>query len=244
VGRGALSSRLARLERLKGLLKAGEQTTAREMAAELGVGVRTIHRDLDLLRNEGLPIEADRGRGGGIRLARRWTLGRINLDPEEAVDLLLSIAIAERMNSALLLGRLRSVRQKLAASFSVIHQDRIRMLRGRVLVGTPASGGVVESYRRAPSDALHAVKRAFFEMRKLRLDYIDEAGRVTRREIEPQFLYLNAPAWYLLAWDDLRNDVRFFRIDRIRSANVMAAEFRPRDRRLFLARAEMTSESI
>ena len=67
--KGHALSRLERLDRIQGLLKSGELTTVREIAAALQVSPRSIWRDLLLLRNTGLPIEADRGRGGGIRIA-------------------------------------------------------------------------------------------------------------------------------------------------------------------------------
>ena len=112
------SSRMHRLEELKGLLKAREHVTAAELAAVLGVSMRTLNRDLELLRDSGVPIESDRGRGGGLRLQRNWALGRLHLSPAEAIDLLLSIAIAERMNSPLLLQQLAAIKRKVVAAFS------------------------------------------------------------------------------------------------------------------------------
>ena len=64
------TSRLNRLEELKGLLKAREHITAGELAAELRVSLRTVRRDLEILRDGGMPVESDRGRGGGLRLHR------------------------------------------------------------------------------------------------------------------------------------------------------------------------------
>jgi predicted DNA-binding transcriptional regulator YafY len=200
----AALSRLDRLERLQGLLRDGDLVTAAELAAELGVSTRSVARDLAVLRDSGVPIESDRGRGGGVRLPARWSLGRIHLSEEEAVDLLLSMAVAEKMDSPLLLDRLASARQKLAAAFSERQQARIRSLRKRILLGQPASERVLASYRKPPREMLALVKSAFFEMRLLRVSYADGAGRLTVREIEPQFLYLNVPVWYLLAWDRLR----------------------------------------
>lgn len=242
--KGTASSRLDRLERLKGILRAGRLITSAEIASELGVSLRSLRRDIALLRNTGVPVEADRGRGGGIRLMQRWSFGRVNLDFEEAIDLLLSVAIAERMNSPLLLQRLPSVRQKLATAFSDVHQARIRQLRERILIGANASGRVAAGYRQPFNAELLVVKRAFFEMRRLHIDYADEAGRLTARDIEPQYLYLNVPAWYLLAWDGLRDAVRFFRLDRIRHAAILDSTFRTRDRRPFLAQAEAEAKAL
>ena len=139
MGKGAASDRLERLERLKGLLKASDSMTVKELAAELDVSIRSLSRDIELLRASGVPIEADRGRGGGVRLQRQWSFGRLHLDFEEGIDLLLSIALAEKLNSPLLLKRLRSIRQKLATSFPEAQQSRIKMLRNRILIGPPAS---------------------------------------------------------------------------------------------------------
>jgi len=85
---------------------------------------------------------------------------------------------------------------------------------------------------------LSAVADAFFNMRCIAIDYIDRKGVSTSREVEPQFLYFNIPVWYLLAWDRLRGAVRFFRIDRIKSAKLLEKGFRLADPKPFLAEAE------
>jgi len=244
MAKGAASDRLERLERLKGLLKANDSMTVKELASELGVSVRSLSRDIELLRASGVPIEADRGRGGGVRLQRQWSFGRLHLDFEEGIDLLLSIALAEKLNSPLLLRRLRSIRQKLATSFPEAQQSKIKMLPNRILIGPPASEHVLQTYRMNAPEQLTNVARAFFEMRLLEIRYSDEATRVTTREIEPQFLYFGVPAWYLLSWDRLRNDIRTLRIDRIHRATVRDTTFRLRDRRKFVEWAGGAVETL
>jgi len=164
-GRAALS-RLDRLEELKGLLKAREHVTAAELAGELGVSLRTLNRDLEVLRGSGVPIESDRGRGGGLRLQRNWALGRLHLSPVEAIDLLLSIAIAERMNSPLLLQQLAPIKRKIVAAFSESYQPKIRSLRRRILVGKPASEAVLATFSQPERGALTGIAEAFFDMRR------------------------------------------------------------------------------
>jgi predicted DNA-binding transcriptional regulator YafY len=230
-----IASRLRRLEELKGLLKAREHVTASELADELGVSLRTLNRDVDLLRESGVPVESDRGRGGGLRLQRNWSLGRLHLRREEAIDLLLSMAIAERMNSPLLLQQLASVRRKIVAAFSEGYQANIRSLRKRILIGAPASQAVMSSFTPVTHRGLTDIADAFFNMRCVRIGYIDQKGDLTTREVEPQFLYLNMPVWYLLSWDRMRKAVRNFRIDRIKSVTPLGATFRLADPKPFLA---------
>src|SRR5918995_352758 len=139
-------SRVLRLDALKVLLADREAATAGELAIELGVNVRTVQRDLAALRKLGMPIESDRGRGGGIRLERGWSLGRVHLNESEALGLLLSLTIAEKIGSPLLLDDLRSITRKVRAAFAPAQSRRIRALRRRVLVGGPASDRVLTDY--------------------------------------------------------------------------------------------------
>src|SRR3954453_157608 len=72
--------------------------TSDGLARELGVSVRSVFRDIDHLRDRGYPIEADRGRGGGVRLHASWGLGKVLLSSEEALCTLLSLAISEKLS--------------------------------------------------------------------------------------------------------------------------------------------------
>jgi len=231
-------SRLDRLQELQGALKARDHVTAAELAEELRVSVRTINRDLEVLRAGGVPIDADRGRGGGLRLQREWALGRLHLSAAEAVDLLLSMAIAEAIESPLLLGQLARIKRKIVASFAESGQQKVRVLRKRILIGKPASPRVAATFQRPPRAQLAGIGEAFFEQRCVSIQYVDERGNTTSRDVEPQFLYLSFPLWYLLAWDRLRNAIRYFRVDRIRSANMLETTFRLADPSPYLEQAE------
>ena len=52
---------------------------------------------------------------------------------------------------------------------------------------------------------------AFARQRHTTIRYTDQRGEGTERDIELQCLYYNVPVWYALAWDGLRQDIRFFR---------------------------------
>lgn len=220
--------RLARLDLLSSRLKADEPMTVGALAAELAISPRTLFRDLDILRERGLPIEADRGRGGGIRLHRLWGVGRVSLDYREAVGLLVSLAIAEQLPSPWLFASLASIRRKLTASFSPALRDRVAGLRGRIRIGRSASAAVIENFVPPTGDAIDDLFAAFLETRLLHFDYVDTAGRGSRREVEPQLLLLNYPVWYLVAWDRHRDAVRSFRCDRITGTRIGEDSFRTR----------------
>jgi predicted DNA-binding transcriptional regulator YafY len=132
----ARSADLARLERLDLLatrLKSDEAMSIGDLAEEFGVSRRTLTRDIELLRNRGVPVDADRGRGGGVRVSSNWGVGRIHLGYREAVDLLVSLAVAEQTGSPILMANLVPIRRKLMASFSPHDRSRINRLKSRLL---------------------------------------------------------------------------------------------------------------
>ena len=226
------------------MLAERDHTTVGDLATELGISTRTLHRDLALLREMGVPVEGDRGTGGGLRLEPGWSLGRVHLNESEALGLLLSLTIAEKVGSPLLLDDLRSITRKVGAAFAPAQARRILALRRRILVGQTASTQVLSGYRSPRSTVTKALLDAFARRRTALLRYEDQHGTFTEREIELQFLYYSLPVWYALAWDRLRDDVRAFRIDRIHHMRPLPTEFRLRPAGPFLAAGEATAQTM
>lgn len=236
--------RVQRLDALKALLAGRDAATATELADELGVTARTVQRDLAALRHSGMPIEGERGRGGGLRLERGWSLGRVHLNETEALSLLLSLTIAGKIGSPLLLDDLKSVERKVSTAFTPQQTRRIRALRSRVLVGGRASPDMLASYQPPKAAITQAVFESFMHQRTAHIHYVDAKGAATEREIEVQFIYYNLPIWHALAWDHLRDDVRFFRLDRIRQMRLTGEEFRLRPARHFLGAGEPDAKTM
>ena len=226
------------------LLAERNYTTAAELAAELRVSVRTIHRDLASLRDLGIPVEGERGRDGGLRLESGWSLGRVHLSESEAIGMLLSLTIAERIGSPILLGDVRKIARKIATSFAPAQAQRIRALRARILVGSQASDQMLSTYAAPPSTVTRPLLEAFASRRVATIKYQDRFATITDREIELQYLYYSVPIWYALAWDRLRDDVRTFRIDRIRKIQLTADQFRLRPEAQFLIAGELSARAL
>ena len=234
----------ARLETLKSLLAERDTTTAADLASELGVSVRTIHRDLAFLRDLGVPVDGDRGRGGGLRLEHGWSLGRVHLNESEAIGMLVSLTIAEKVGSPLLLGDTRSIARKVATSFAPAQARRIRAIRSRIFVGSPASGRVLAGYAAPPDTVTGPLLDAFASRRVAVVRYQDQQAAVTDRRIELQYLYYSVPVWYVLAWDRLRDDVRTLRIDRIHDVRLLPDQFTRRPEARFLSAGEASARNL
>ena len=82
---------------------------------------------------------------------------------------------------------------------------------------------------RMDPELLPAFEQAFLARRLMRFGYRDAKGRQTQREVEPQAMLILPPLWYLVGWDPMRNDFRYFRMDRISAPQaVMDTSFRRR----------------
>lgn len=88
---------LRRVERQQWLIerlhRSHEPVPLPRLAEEIGVSVRTVTRDVERLRDAGVPLVSRRGRLGGVALESRVAGGPVNLDVTELAVLMSSLAV-------------------------------------------------------------------------------------------------------------------------------------------------------
>lgn len=215
MGKGSLKEKSDRHARILGILRAEEICTSGQICRELDVSPRTLMRDIQELRDSGYPIESDRGRGGGLRLVDRFGIDKLNLNHSEIIDMLISLAITEKLNSPLLGKNLKSIRQKISQSFPPHQRGVIRQLRKRIFIGRPASQQTLSAYTSPSDNVTSVINDSFFNGNIIEIEYFSGKQELTTRQVEPSFILLSWPIWYVMGWDYLRQDFRVFRIDRI-----------------------------
>src|SRR5918912_1521995 len=177
--------RIDRLDLLTRVLRDRPGITVRELARELGVSARSVFRDIDHLRERGYPIEADRGRGGGVRLHASWGLGRVLLSSEEALCTLLSLAISEKLSFPMFSTEVSRARKKIVDAFPTAERKKIAPLRERIFIGRPASMSVRNSYTPPDAGIMRRLQVAFVREAIVTADYVKESGEASTRRIEP-----------------------------------------------------------
>jgi predicted DNA-binding transcriptional regulator YafY len=204
------------------LLQTREQVSAVELAERLEVSVRTIYRDVEALSSAGVPVWAERGRTGGIRLLPGYRTDVTGLTSDEARALF--VLAAEGAHDALGLGEaIGSALRKVMAALPAPHRPAAERTSERVLVD-PAR------WMRADGAAeveLGELQRAVFADRRLRLTYRHSGQQAdSRYTVDPYGLVSKAGVWYLVA--DLDGEPRLFRADRVRAATVVEEGVRRR----------------
>jgi len=218
--------RAPRLISLVLLLQARGHMTAAGLAAELGVSVRTIYRDLEALGSAGVPVMAERGPGGGCRLMHGYRTQLTGLTAQEAEALFLSGA--PRAAAELGLGSLLAGAElKVLAALPPTLRDAAALARRRFLLDPlrwfqPA----------AEHPALETVAAAVWGDRRVLFDYVRGDGASRRREADALALVQKAELWYLVARVD--GEPRVYRVSRMADVRVGEATFR-RDPRFDLA---------
>jgi predicted DNA-binding transcriptional regulator YafY len=68
-------------------------------------------------------------------------------------------------------------------------------------------------------------RKAVHERRVVAIDYADQEGSETSRNVRPLGLYFWGESWTVGAWCELRTDFRNFRLDRVRASRLTEATF-------------------
>lgn len=184
--------RASRLLSILLLLQTRGRMTARALADEFEISVRTLYRDIDQLSAAGVPVYADRGRSGGFRLMDGYRTRLTGLTPAEADALFLSglpgpaadLGLGEAVAGA---------RLKLLAALP----DERRESAGRA--ATRFHLDPVAWFRNAEtSEILPDLARAVWNSQRIRIRYESWTALVDR-EVDPLGLALKGGAWYLVA---------------------------------------------
>jgi predicted DNA-binding transcriptional regulator YafY len=189
--------------------------SARELSAGFEVGVRTVERDIQALQQSGVPIRAGPG-GHGYVLDTNVLPLPLTFTPAEAVAV--AVALSGTQDNPLAF-QTRGALRKLVAAMSPSEAGG-----ESGPVGAPAGGRAGEPATRDHTivepepypRVSRVIEKALLHRRVLRLEYEDQKGRTTVREVEPTtFVGGRGGRWYLVGMCRLRQDVRAFRLDRI-----------------------------
>jgi predicted DNA-binding transcriptional regulator YafY len=187
--------------------------TAAELAERFGVTLRTIYRDIEALQDAGMPIRADRGRGGGYALDKNYQLPPVNFTAREAALLIALSRLAIEHRLMPFPKTVESAVDKVRAALSTSAQrELLTLVRELQLVGVP-SLPVAASVR-------EAVEQAWFESRTLRIVYEKKAWQLSPRIVRIRNLVFDRQVTLLNCIDLESGQDRQFRLDKIKQATL------------------------
>lgn len=201
----------------------GEGITAGRLAADLEVSVRTIKRDVSALQQAGAPIWAQQGPGGGYRLDASATMPPVAFTPSQAVAA--AIALAALPPGSPFGVDARAAADKILDTLGPSVQARARALGEQVWV---LHDHPKPTRSAPPAPARRAIERSLVDGYAVAITYRGADAEVTNRVVEPIILAWGHRRWYLVAHCRLRDDIRWFRLDRVERADGTRQAYRPR----------------
>jgi predicted DNA-binding transcriptional regulator YafY len=194
------------------------QVSARTLADELEVSVRTVYRDVEALGAAGIPVYATRGRAGGFRLLDGYRTKLTGLTEEEAS----AVFLAGLPHAAADLGLgnvLAATELKLLAALPPELRSRAELIRDRFHLDAPGWERSADS-----PPALAAVADAVWTERRIEVRYERSNRTVVERVLEPLGVVLKAGVWYLVAAPP-GGSPRTYRLSRVQAVDVLEQTF-------------------
>jgi predicted DNA-binding transcriptional regulator YafY len=206
--------RADRLFQIIQILRRRRVTTAQRLADELEVSERTIYRDIQDLSISGVPIEGEAGIGYVLR--HGFDLPPLMFTNDELEALVLGTRIVSSWADAALARAAGDVLVKVDAVLPPRLRQRITDSPLHVPDFHISSTAIA---------ALGPLRNAIAARCKVFFAYTRADGAQSRRTILPLGLFYWGATWSLVAWCELRDDFRNFRLDRIERLEVLDEKF-------------------
>ncbi|MEM7320973.1 MAG: YafY family protein [Pseudomonadota bacterium] len=210
-------SRTARLFQLMQSLRSGPHPrTSAQIAQDLGVSARTVHRDIEALRHLGAIIDGEAG--FGFTLIEDATLPPLGFTDNELEALVLGLREVELIGDPTLSEAATQTLRKLQARLPKRQSHR---LKHAVLSATRFARPA------PPAIDVSELRQATWDEQSVTFDYTDVNGAATHRTVDPLTIIYMDRSSALVAWCHLRRDFRVFRLDRMHGFVRTEQSFRP-----------------
>jgi predicted DNA-binding transcriptional regulator YafY len=185
--------------------------TGQELAERLEVDLRTVRRYAAQVQELGFPVEGERGPAGGYRLKPGYKLPPLMLTEDEATAVVVGLHAAKRLGVPTSEDALAKIQRVLPARLRA-RTESLEQVAFTSPEGTPPR-----------SETALALAEAAQRNRRVAARYTSHSGAETRRDISPYGLVVHGGRWYLAAYDHDREDLRTFRVDRMRDVEIRGA---------------------
>ncbi len=204
--------RADRLFQIVQYLRGGRLVTARQLAERLEVSERTIYRDIADLQTSGVPIDGEAGVGYILR--EGFDLPPLMFTRQEISALVLGARIAKAWGGA---------QMALAAEEALVKIEAVLPESERRQIADTQLFAVSFEQPDAVRERLDVLDHAIGQRRRIHFGYERLDGAKSARTVRPLGLYYWGKVWTLVAWCELREDFRAFRVDRIAPPRLEAA---------------------
>jgi predicted DNA-binding transcriptional regulator YafY len=212
------TKRLSRLTAILTQLQTKRLLTAPELAKRFSVSIRTIYRDIKALEHAGIPVFTEEGKG--YRLMEGYQIPPVMFTESQANALILAEQLVLKNKDTSFIKDYLEAIDKIKAVLGNKVKDKVNLLAERTRFTQNFNN-------ERNSNNLSGLQFALTNFYVTRIEYSNEANQVSNRLIEPFALLSTQENWLLVAWCRLRNEFRYFRLDRIKKLEMLTEQFNP-----------------
>lgn len=211
------TKRLSRLTAILTQLQTKRLLTSTELAGKFSVSTRTIYRDMRALEQAGVPILVEDGKG--YTLLEGYKIPPVMFSEAQANALILAEQLVLNNKDSSFIKDYTEAIDKIKAVLKYSVKDKANLLSERTRYDQ-------NIHRKRSSNNLSDLQFALTNFYLTNIEYINEASILSKRLIEP-FALISTEHWLLVAYCRLRQEFRFFRLDRIEKLEVLPEKFEP-----------------
>lgn len=211
-------NRLERISSILTKLQAGRKITAREIAGQFDISLRTVYRDIQTLEEAGIPLYGNPGIGYSI--VEGYRLPPLSFTTEEATAFLTAGKFIHKMTDSRNIFHFNTGLDKIKAVMRYAEKDYLEGIENNITVV-----GYYESSIDMPADSTRQILQSISQRKRIRIAYTNKEGISSERMVEPVGCLYNHRNWHLIAWCGNSRSYRNFRIDRITSLSVTEEPF-------------------
>jgi predicted DNA-binding transcriptional regulator YafY len=199
--------RLTRLTSILLILQSRTAITVKEISNKFQISIRTVYRDIKALEEAGVPIIKEEGKG--YSLMEGYNLPPVMFTPNEANTLITIEKIIQTNTDSSLIENYQSIVAKIKTILKYSDKEKLELLSNRI-------GTTKNTNNQIKSNSLSQIQTSITDQIRIEIKYKSlYKDQVTKREIEPLALYFSNENWIVIAFCNLRNGLREFRLDRI-----------------------------
>lgn len=210
------TTRLSRLTAILMQLQTKRLLTATNLADKFNVSTRTIYRDIRALEEAGVPIITDEGKG--YSLMEGYKIPPVMFTEKEANALILAEQLVLKNKDTSFIKDYTEAIDKIKAVLRQSEKNKANLLADRTRFEQNIN-------RERNSNNISDLQKALTNFFLVKIDYSNESSETSTRIIEPFALISTTENWLLIAWCRLRQEFRYFRLDRIAKMQVLEEKF-------------------
>ncbi|WP_145108607.1 helix-turn-helix transcriptional regulator [Botrimarina mediterranea] len=213
--------RITRLIDLLQRLQSGQGGDADGLAEACGVSRRTVFRDIESLREAGVPIEYDAD-AQRYRIDAAHFLPPTNLTLEEALSVVLLAGRVGELERDTLFAAAIGAAEKIEASLPSSMRERLSEVAEAIDLRPPPVNPLADK-----GDVYRALLRASVDQQAVRIRYDCRTEfREIETDLDPYHLLFQERSWYVIGRSSRHDEVRTFNIGRVKAVEPTGASFK------------------